>query len=340
MTFELSLDAPLDIYRRMATIRTFDDVMDAAYRRGEFWGPTHSSAGEEATDVGVCAALERDDQVLGYHRSHGMFIAKGSDINRVMAELFGKVTGTNRGKGGSMHLTDRSVGGVTCSALLASQMPVAAGVALALKLEGRRRVCVVGIGDGSFEQGQVGEAMNLASLWKAPLIILLYSNQYFQVVGARGRTSATLLSDRAIGYNIPRAVVDGQDVVEVHHAAVAAVQRARLGDGPTLIEAMTYRYQVQAARPGPGAEDFRAKGEREYWFNRDPIKLFRARLLAEKVTTPEALDAIEQEAKDAVQGALRFARESAYPEIAEIFLHTYSGPVTPAAVGRKETVRP
>jgi TPP-dependent pyruvate/acetoin dehydrogenase alpha subunit len=325
---ELDKEVSLQLYRKMVTIRQFEEVSGAAYRRGEFWGPTHSSAGEEAVDAGVCAALEPGDKIVGYHRSHGLFIAKGSQIKPLMAELFGKVTGTNKGKGGSMHLSDRAIGGMCSSGVLASSLPVAVGVALALKKERKDQVCVVGVGDGSFEEGQVGESMNLASLWKVPLVFLLYNNKYFQVLSARSRSSATLLSDRAIGYNIPRAVVDGQDVNEVYRAANAAVARARRGEGPSLIEAMTYRYQAQAARAGLGGdEDFRPLEEREYWFNRDPIKLFRVSLLAAKMANPEELDVIEQEVKVAVQEAVDYARKSPYPDVDEMLTDTYVRPV-------------
>ncbi len=331
MVAELGAQVCLNMYRQMQTIRQFEDAMNAAYRRGEFWGPTHSSAGEEGVDVGVCAALQPEDKIVGYHRTHGLFIAKGAAINGLMAELFGKVTGANRGKGGSMHLADRAVGGVCESGVLASQVPISVGVALALKMDGAGHVCVVGVGDGAFEEGQVSEAMNLASLWKVPLVFLLYSNKYFQLITARSRSSATLLSDRAIGYNIPRMVVDGQDAAEMYRAAKTAVDRARRGEGPTLIEANTYRYQAQAATAGVGGEaDFRPRDEREYWFNRDPIKLWRARLLADKVANPEDLDGIDHEVQVAVQGAVKFARESPYPALGEMLTDTYGQPVTPA----------
>ncbi len=336
---ELDADVCLHIYRKMLTIRHFEDVSGAAYKRGEFWGPTHSSAGEEAVDLGVCTALQPGDKIVGYHRSHGLFIAKGADINALMAELLGKTTGTSKGKGGSMHLADRAIGGICSSGVLASSLPVSIGVALALKKEGHNQVCVVGIGDGSFEEGQVGESMNLASLWKVPLIILLYNNRYFQVISARSRSSATLLSDRAIGYNIPRTVVDGQNVVEVYRAAKNAVERARRGEGPSLIEAMTYRYQAQAARAGIGGdEDFRPMEEREYWFNRDPIKLFRASLLSAKMANPEELEAVEHEVKTAVQAALQYARKSPYPQADEMLTDMYSEPLQPAWYLRKEAL--
>lgn len=337
---ELDAEVCLQMYRKMVTIRHFEEVSGGAYRRGEFWGPTHSSAGEEAVDVGVCTALEPGDKIVGYHRSHGLFIAKGSEIKALMAELFGKITGASKGKGGSMHLADRAVGGVCSGGVLASSVPVAVGVALALKKERKNQVCVVGVGDGSFEEGHVGESMNLASLWKVPLIFLLYNNKYFQLISARSRSSATLLSDRAIGYNIPRTVVDGQDVVEVYRATKEAVDRARRGEGPSLIEAMTYRYQAQAARAGLGGEeDFRPQDEREYWFNRDPIKLFRACLLAAKMANPEELEAVEHEVKAAVQEALHYARKSPYPDVGEMFTDMYSQPVHPAWYLSQEVVR-
>lgn len=314
----------LEMLRRMLAIRFFEEKAEQLLARGEILGSMHSSVGQEATCVGGCMALRPDDFMTGHHRSHGHPIAKGADLKRLMAELLGRATGVCRGKGGSMHLADFSVGSLGETAIVGSGLPIAAGAALAMKLAGSDRVCLAFFGDGAANQGIFHEALNLASIWKLPVIFLCENNQYAITTSFRSSTAVRQIADRAVAYAMPGQVVDGQDVLAVYNAVRAAAERARAGDGPTLIEAMTYRYGEHSTRlrlPG-----YRSAEEVEAWRRRDPIILFRTWLTDQGLATTAELARIDEEVRAAVEDAVAFAQQSPFPDVDSLWEDMYADP--------------
>ena len=285
-------------------------------------------SGSEATAVGACAALRDDDYITGNHRSHGHPIAKGGDVRRAMAELLGKSTGYCKGKGGSMHLADFSIGILGESGIVASALPVAVGAAMGSKMRGQDRVVVSFFGDGASNQGACHEAMNLAAIWKLPVIFLCENNQYAVTTHFRDVVAVENISDRAVAYNMPGVLVDGQDAVAVHEATAEAVSRGRAGQGPTLIEARTYRYEDHSEGLGRILrEPYRTQEEVDHWLQRDPIVLHKHMLIETGVTSEEEIDEVQAGVVEAIEGALQFARESPYPEPEDLFTDMYANPI-------------
>ena len=295
----------------MMRIREFEAVAEAIHAAGEVPGSLHTYTGQEATGVGACIALRDDDYMVGNHRSHGHPIAKGAALGPLMAELLGKVTGVCKGKGGSMHLSDFSVGSLGETSIVGSGIPVAAGAALGAKLLGTDRVALCFFGDGATNEGAFHEGLNLAAVWSLPAIFLCENNGYAVSTPVSQVVSIPDIADRAKAYGMPSAIVDGQDVDAVEVAVAEAVARARAGGGPTLIEAKTYRYAEHAVNMGRVLRD--RGSEVDEWRERDPITLYKARLLANG-TSPEAIETIEGQAKADVEAALAFARASDYPD--------------------------
>lgn len=309
-------DRSLEKYRRMLRIRHFEDKAEAIHAAGEIPGALHTYAGQEASGVGACIALRNDDYMVGTHRSHGHPIAKGAKLRPLMAELLGKVTGICKGKGGSMHLSDFSVGSLGETSIVGSGIPVAAGAALGSKLQGNDRVALCFFGDGATNEGAFHEGMNLAAVWKLPAIFVCENNGYAVSTPVSVAVPVKDIAERAKAYAMPAIIVDGQDVDAVEAAVTEAVERARTGGGPTLVETKTYRYADHAVNMGRILLD---RGtEVDEWRKRDPLTLYRARLLEAGVTAA-ILDAMEQEVADEVADALQFARDSAYPEQADAF---------------------
>ena len=315
--------------RRMMLIRRFDETVVDLVQGAELVGMAHTYIGEEAVAVGACAALRDDDYITGNHRSHGHPIAKGGDVRKAMAEILGKATGYCKGKGGSMHLADFSIGILGESGILASGLPVAVGAAMASKMQGNDRVVVSFFGDGASNQGACHEAMNMASIWKLPVIFLCENNQYAVTTSFNDTVAVENISDRAVAYSMPGVLVGGQDVLAVHEAAVQAVQRARSGQGPTLLEARTYRYRdhseglVRILR-----EPYRDEAEVERWRQRDPIKIHSAWLVEQGVASQQEVDAVETEVAATIAEALEFARQSPYPEPEDLMTDLFADPVT------------
>ncbi|MBX5466363.1 MAG: thiamine pyrophosphate-dependent dehydrogenase E1 component subunit alpha [Firmicutes bacterium] len=314
------------MYRRILRIRYFDEAAVELVRQGELPGVAHTTIGQEAEVVGACMAVRVDDYMVGNHRSHGHPIGKGADMKRLMAELLGKVTGVNRGKGGSMHLADFSVGSVGETSIVGSGVPVAAGAALAARMLGTDRVCLCFFGDGATNEGAFHEGLNLAAIWKLPVIYLCENNQYAVTTPAAEVVAVRNIADRARAYDIPGVVVDGQDPVAVYEVVSEAVQRARQGLGPSLIEAKTYRY-LEHAEGLPIAAQYRTAEEVAAWKARDPVVTFRQRLIQEGVATPEALDQVVAAVRAEVAEAVAYARSSPYPDPEEAFTGVYSTPV-------------
>lgn len=314
--------------RRMMLIRRFDETVKELVQRGELVGAAHCYIGEEAVAVGACAALRDDDYITGNHRSHGHPIAKGGDVRRAMAELLGKATGYCKGKGGSMHLADFSIGILGESGIVASALPVAVGAALGTRMQGRDRVVVAFFGDGASNQGACHEAMNLASIWRLPVIFLCENNQYAVTTHFRSVVAVENISDRATAYNMPGVLVDGQDVLAVYEATKEAVARARAGRGPTFIEARTYRYEDHSEGLARILrEPYRTQEEIEEWKKRDPILMHKQRLIEQRIATEAEVERVQAEVNAAIEDALKFARQSPYPNPEDLFVDMYADPI-------------
>lgn len=309
-------DRSLEKYRRMLRIRVFEDKAETIHAAGEIPGALHTYSGQEASGVGACMALRDDDYMVGTHRSHGHPIAKGAKLRPLMAELLGKATGVCKGKGGSMHLSDFSIGSLGETSIVGSGVPVAAGAALGAKLQGIDRVALCFFGDGATNEGAFHEGMNIAAIWKLPAIFVCENNGYAVSTPASVTVPVKDVAERAKAYGMPAIIVDGQDVDAVEAAVAEAVQRARTGGGPTLVETKTYRYSEHAVNMGRILLD--RGSELDEWRKRDPIALFRAKLLAGG-TDEATLAAIDAEVAAEVDDALEFARQSPYPTIEDAF---------------------
>ena len=311
------------MYRRMRRIRTFEDRAEEVHRNGEIPGTCHTSQGQEGEIVGACMALRLDDYMVGNHRSHGHPIGKGAKLDGLMAELLARKTGVCSGKGGSMHLADFSVGSLGETSIVGSGIPVAAGAALGAKMQGLDRVSLCFFGDGASNEGTFHEGINMAANWKLPVIFLCENNGY-AVSTPIGTTAAVEnIADRAAGYGIPGVVVDGQDVLAVYEVVSEAVHRARAGEGPTLVEAKTYRYLDHAANMGRDL-GYRTDDEVAQWrATRDPIALFDKRITTDMGIKEADLRQIDDEVLKEVNAALDFARSSPFPDAREAFSDVY-----------------
>jgi pyruvate dehydrogenase E1 component alpha subunit len=327
---ETMLEKPLlmEMLRRMVRIRRFEEAVIDLVQRGEIVGAAHSYIGEEAVAVGACLALRDDDWMTGNHRSHGHPIAKGGDVRRAMAELLGKRTGYCKGKGGSMHLADFSIGILGESGILGSSIPVAVGAALGSRLQKNDRVAVCFFGDGASNEGAFHESINLAAVWKLPVIFLCENNQYAVTSSFKEMVASANISDRAASYSIPGVLVDGQDVIAMHEAVTQAVLRARSGQGPSLVEGLTYRYFEHSLGLNRIVRDpYRGDDEMEQWKKRDPIDIHKQRLLSQGIATQEEIDRIEEAVKAQIEEAITFARESPYPDPSELFEDMFANPI-------------
>jgi pyruvate dehydrogenase E1 component alpha subunit len=316
------------MYTRMLRIRLFDERAGELAAAGAFPGSVHLSIGEEATCVGACLAMRPGDYMTGNHRSHGHPIANGSDIKLLMAELFGKATGVCKGKGGSMHLADFAIGSLGESGIVASALPVAVGSALSAQVRGSGQVCIAFFGDGGINEGVFHEAVNLAGAWKLGVVFLCENNYYSVDTLTSTQTAGSGIANRASAYGIPGKVVDGQDVLAVYAVVKEAVARAGSGQGPSLIEAQTYRYREHAQ--GMRIKKYRSDEEEQRWLARDPIQLFAAKLLADEHATVEELDAVRARLTAEVANAVEFGKSSPFPSVEEALLDNYA-PTTGAA---------
>jgi len=313
----------LEMQRRMLRIRYFDERAAKMVKRGLIPGTVHTSIGQEAQVVGACMALGQHDYMTGNHRSHGHPIGKGSPLGPLMAELAGKATGVCKGKGGSLHLADFAVGSLGESGIVGSSIPIATGAALSAKVLGNSRVSLAFFGDGAANQGCLYEAMNLAGAWALPVVFLCENNQYALSTPAHTVTSG-VIAERAAGFGIAGVrVEDGQSVLVVYDAVQAAVERARRGEGPTLVEVVTYRFREHSEGLRIGV-DYRDPAERDRYLKLDPIVLFRRELSDRGVATEAELDALEVDVLAEVDEAVRFTEASAYPEPSVAFEDLFS----------------
>ena len=320
---EASHETMLEMQRRMLRIRLFDERAAKMLMRGQIPGTIHTSIGQEAQVVGACMALRTQDNIAGNHRSHGHPIGKGSALGPLMAELVGKATGVCKGKGGSMHLADSSIGSLGESGVTGSSIPIAVGAALSAKTLGEDRVAMSFFGDGASSQGVLYESLNLASAWKLPVIFLCENNHYALSTHTRSVTGGNI-ADRAHGFGLPGVLVEeGQDVLKVYEAVSEAVERARRGDGPTLVEVHTYRYREHAEGLRLTV-DYRNAAEKEKWMGQDPVKLFRQVLIDRGVADAAAMDAMEADISREVDEAVKFTNASPYPEVSVAFEDLYT----------------
>lgn len=326
-----------EMYRRMLRIRLFEETVQQMAARGELPGSIHLSIGQEAQIVGACMALRECDYITGNHRSHGHPIGKNAALRGLMAEILGRATGVCRGKGGSMHLADFSVGSLGESAIIGGGVPVATGAALAAKLTGNGRIALAFFGDGGANQGVLYESMNMAAVWRLPVIFLCENNQYASLTPLSEVTGHTRIADRACGFGLPGIrVEDGQDVEAVYDVVAAAATRARAGDGPTLVEVLTYRYRDHSE--GLRFRDAYAGAKRDdrevsAWRARDPIVL-GAQRLRDRGVAEDDIAAIEHEVRDAIDDCVEFAQNSPPPDPAAAFDDLYADRVVDAPVGR------
>ena len=318
---DLDREALLKLYNTMTVIRHFEERGIPETGQRGMSASVHSSAGQEAVPVGVCANLSDDDYIGSTHRGHGHCIAKGVDVKQMMAELFGRATGPNKGKGGSMHISDMSKGMLGTNGVVGASIPLALGAALTSRVKGLNRVAVAFFGDGASSQGVLHESMNLASIWKLPVIFLCENNGYAMSTPSEYGVSTTHISDRAQGYDMPGILVDGMDVFAVYDAAAQAVARARSGEGPTLIECQTYRYYGHTVFDNPLT--YRSKEEEDHWRARDPLNHFRTMVIPQGEITAAELDQLDADAEALMEDAVKFADESPLPKPEELYDDVY-----------------
>ena len=302
----------LEMLRSMQTIRRFEERASDDYRSGAIFGVVHCYSGEEAVAVGVCAALNEDDQIISTHRGHGHCIAKGADLKRMMAELYGKQTGYCKGKGGSMHIADFSIGMLGANGIVAGGIPIVTGAALAAQLESRGRVAVSFFGDGASNAGPFHESINIAAAWKLPVLYVCENNLWASNTPATDTLALGDVAARAAGYGIPGVVVDGNDVLAIYKVTATAVNRARAGEGPTLIECKTYRLRMHTERPGQ--LDRRPQEEIETWLQKEPIKRLANDLMEQGILNEEGWQEMDGEVLAAIEAAAKFAEDSPFPD--------------------------
>lgn len=319
---DLSKEQMLDMFAAMNRIRQFDTKVKDLWMENKIYGLAHSYVGAEAIAVGACAALNPDDYITSTHRGHGHTIAKGADINKMMAELFGKYEGYNRGKGGSMHIADVENGMLGATGIVGSGMPIAVGSAMSADLLGTGRVTICFHGDGGTNQGVWHESINMAAAWNLPVVFVIENNQ--MAIGTKlcCVTKETDLYKRAIGYGIPGVLVDGFNVFEVYKAVKKAVERARAGEGPTLIEARFMRLLGHFV-----ADDqwYRDLAELEKYWELDPIKRMREYLVENKLLSKSEASEIEEKAKDDVERSVAYAEnECTEPSVDTLYEDIYA----------------
>ena len=330
---QFTRDQGLESYRRMESIRSFEEAAQELYLGGKIPGACHCSIGQEASIVGASMALRDNDYVTGAHRSHGHPIGKGAKLQGLMAELMGKATGICKGRGGSMHLADNSVGIVSETAIVGGGIPLATGCGMSAQSSGLNQVSLCFFGDGASNQGTFHESINMAAIWKLPVIYFCENNGYAITTSVENSHAQPDIAKRAYGYDIPGIIVDGQDIEAVYEVTKTAVERARNGEGPTLIEAKTYRFDEHNVGLDIIGDPYRSDAEiQDHINNKDPIKLFKAVMLSRGVSE-EVFQEIKAEVRDVLAEAISFAEQSPFPEASDLYKYMYSNPINyPATV--------
>ena len=311
----------LNAYRKMATIRAYETKVEEIFLAGELPGFTHLYIGEEACGVGVCENLNSDDYIESTHRGHGHCLAKGADVKKMMAELYGKETGYCHGKGGSMHIADFSIGMLGANGVVGAGYNLAMGAALAAKLQGTEQIAVAFFGDGASNRGTFHESCNMASVWKLPILYFCEMNQWASTTPYRTTTSVEDIAVRAVAYDMPGKTVNGNDFFEVYEAAKEAVEYVRSGKGPYLLELKTYRIKGHFVGD---PEKYRTKEEvQEHFQNDDPLVNFRKTVIEKKLLTDAELDEIDEAARQLVLESVEEAIAASYPDESELMKNYY-----------------
>jgi pyruvate dehydrogenase E1 component alpha subunit len=321
-SFGVDAETAKHLLHQMMLIRRFEEKAAESYALGKIGGFLHLSIGEEAVAAGVTSVLRQDDYAISTYREHGHCLAKGSDPKRAMAELFGRRDGLSKGKGGSMHLFDKTVNFLGGHAIVGSHLPLAAGVGFAIKYQGGDQVCVCYFGDGAVPQGEFHEALNLASLWKLPVIYVCENNRYAMGTSLERALAQTEIYKFGEAYKMPSEPVDGMDVLALREATTRAVERARKDKAPTLLEARTYRFRGHSMRDPAGAV-YRTKEEVEREKLRDPIVLFRDKAVAAGLLADADVRALEKDVNDIIDEAVAFADASPEPPSEWLFTDIY-----------------
>lgn len=313
----------LQMYRDMVVIRTFEEQAGRLYSTGRMPGLVHLSSGQEAVAVGVCAALKLDDYIASHHRGHGHCLAKGAKVDSMFAELLGRLPGYCRGRGGSMHIADPATGNLGTTGIVGGSIPIATGAALSAKLRGTGQVAVCFFGDGALNQGIFFESMNIASLWRLPVLFVCENNLYGEFTAADSVTAGKHYTTRGQVFEVPSKEVDGMDVLAVYQSAQTAVRRARSGKGPTFLVCNTYRFTGHHA--GDQKQTYKEEQEQKKWAKRDPIPNFSSFLIAQNLVDPADLSKIEREVEEVVLKGLEFAQNAPEPQGDELRRYVYAG---------------
>ena len=317
----LGIPALRDALLKMHLIRLFEEGAEQAYMRGLIHGTMHLSIGQEASAVGICIPLTDADYITSTHRGHGHCIAKGADVGRMFAEFFGKEDGYCHGRGGSMHIADPSKGNLGANGIVGGGIPIAVGAALSAKRRKTDNVVVSFFGDGANNEGAFHEALNMASVWKLPVIFVCENNRYGMSTSTERSTAVANVADRAVAYSMPGVIVDGNNFGEVAQASFEAVERARRGEGPTLIESKTYRIRGHSRSD---RNRYRTKEEIASWQERDPIIAFEGELRRMGLLSDGDIEAVKTEAEGTIAKAIEFASASPSPQIADLTRYVYS----------------
>jgi pyruvate dehydrogenase E1 component alpha subunit len=309
----ITKEQKIEMLKLIIKIRRFEERTVQLYQTARIWGYLHPYIGEEAVAVGTCAAINKSDYIVSTHRGHGHSIAKGADLNRMMAELLGKATGYCKGRGGSMHIADTELGMLGANGIVGGGIPISVGAGFSCKMEGKGRVTICFFSDGASNNGVFHESLNMAAIFKLPVIYVCENNMYAISMSCNESVSCENIADRAVSYGIPGDIVDGSNPIDVFEAVQRAVKRAREGNGPTLIEAKTYRFGGH--HPNDPAE-YRDKKEADYYKKeKDPVINFKKKLIDEKILSENDIEAIEKSIMKEVQYSVQFAEESPEPQL-------------------------
>jgi acetoin:2,6-dichlorophenolindophenol oxidoreductase subunit alpha len=323
LTEQISDDTLLDLHRRMVRIRIFEETAGKLMEDGKIPGALHLYVGQEAVAAGVMVHLDASDWITSTHRGHGHLIAKGGEFDRMFAELFGRATGYCKGKGGSMHISNMELGMLGANGIVGGGPPIAVGAAFSNRFRKTSNVACSFFGDGASNEGAFHEAANMAALFKLPVVFVCENNGYGEYTPQSKHQAIVDVADRAAGYGMPGVVVDGMDAIAVYEAAGEAIERARQGDGPTLLECKTYRYYDHVGVRGMGLT-YRTDEEVAYWKERDPIKLLEQTLAKQGILTKKAAKAVHDEVTAQVADAVKFAEASPMPDPSTILDDVYA----------------
>ncbi len=319
----LSRGNQIDLYKKMIEIRLFEEKIQDLYARGLIPGSVHLYIGQEAVAAGVCVHLRKGDYITSTHRGHGHLIAKGADLKFMMAELFGRKTGYCKGKGGSMHIADFDLGILGSNGIAGGGIPIAVGAGLSSKMRGTDQVAVCFFGDGASNNGTFHEGLNFASVHRLPVVFICENNLYGISVSQKQHQAIQDISIRSVAYNMPGITIDGNDVLAVYQTSGEAIQRARAGEGPTLVECKTYRWRGHYEGDPNQGRRYRTLEEIQSWIKKCPIKRFEEKLVKEKVLNKNKMMHVRKEVEDRIEEAVTFANQSPFPDPQDIYEDVY-----------------